>query len=279
MHDVDKKIACIPFQIDTVRMRLSVWTITAAAIVHLAARARTARVAAAFAPTLAGFAGRAAASHPSFPRRRNSAAGGEPIPKMAILESPSAERNKGPINDVLASSVLPDLIERAVSDGRDALRVLELAAGCGVHTTHLASSFLSSERERGGLGLEWHPSDPDADARRSIDARVRRDGLEDSVVKANGWILGRRGGTACNDGGRGARDAGASGGGEEGNAAEYDAHRDSFDLALCINMIHISPWEATLGLMECAGMVLREGGMLVCYGPYKVGGTAVQSNL
>ena len=52
-----------------------------------------------------------------------------------------------------------------------------------------------------------------------------------------------------------------------------------FDLVLCINMMHIAPWEATIGLMECAGRVLRKGGMLVCYGPYKVGGTASESNL
>jgi hypothetical protein len=31
--------------------------------------------------------------------------------------------------------------------------------------------------------------------------------------------------------------------------------------------------------MECAGTVLRKGGILVCYGPYKVGGTATQGNL
>ena len=44
-------------------------------------------------------------------------------------------------------------------------------------------------------------------------------------------------------------------------------------------MIHIAPWGATLGLAECAGRALRRGGILVCYGPYKVGGTAAQSNL
>ena len=52
-----------------------------------------------------------------------------------------------------------------------------------------------------------------------------------------------------------------------------------FDLVLCINMMHIAPWEATLGLMECAGSVLRDGGLLVTYGPYKVGGDAVESNM
>mmetsp|Transcript_8893 Transcript_8893/g.19048 ORF Transcript_8893/g.19048 Transcript_8893/m.19048 type:complete len:110 (+) Transcript_8893:1-330(+) len=52
-----------------------------------------------------------------------------------------------------------------------------------------------------------------------------------------------------------------------------------FDLVLCINMIHIAPWEATVGLMECAAQFLRKGGMLVLYGAYKIGGTSVESNL
>jgi hypothetical protein len=42
----------------------------------------------------------------------------------------------------------------------------------------------------------------------------------------------------------------------------------AFDLMLCINMIHISPWSATLGLFSLAGSVLRPGGRLVTYGPY-----------
>ena len=60
---------------------------------------------------------------------------------------------------------------------------------------------------------------------------------------------------------------------------ETEALRGAVDLVTCINMIHIAPWEATVGLMSCAGRVLRKGGILYCYGPYKVGGTAVPSNL
>ena len=38
------------------------------------------------------------------------------------------------------------------------------------------------------------------------------------------------------------------------------------------NMIHIAPWEACLGLMRGAGAHLAPGGVLVTYGPYKLGG-------
>jgi SAM-dependent methyltransferase len=37
---------------------------------------------------------------------------------------------------------------------------------------------------------------------------------------------------------------------------------------ICINMIHISPWAATLGLIAGAASVLGKGGLLITYGPY-----------
>ncbi len=39
-----------------------------------------------------------------------------------------------------------------------------------------------------------------------------------------------------------------------------------------INMIHISPWAACLGLINGAGKLLSEGGLLYLYGPYKRNG-------
>jgi SAM-dependent methyltransferase len=41
------------------------------------------------------------------------------------------------------------------------------------------------------------------------------------------------------------------------------------DAVVCINMIHISPWAATLALMDGAGGILPQGGVLVLYGPYR----------
>ena len=45
-------------------------------------------------------------------------------------------------------------------------------------------------------------------------------------------------------------------------------------------MVHISPWEATLGLMKGAGVTLSSGGLLYLYGPYtKDGVETAPSNL
>ena len=48
----------------------------------------------------------------------------------------------------------------------------------------------------------------------------------------------------------------------------------SADGITCINMVHISPWDATLGLIKGAAMVLPPGSPLYLYGPYKREGFA-----
>jgi hypothetical protein len=47
---------------------------------------------------------------------------------------------------------------------------------------------------------------------------------------------------------------------------------------LCINMIHIAPWAATLGLLRGAAASLPPSGLLYLYGPYRVAGAMVPSN-
>ena len=51
------------------------------------------------------------------------------------------------------------------------------------------------------------------------------------------------------------------------------------DAILGINMIHIAPWAATLGLMVGAGRLLADGAPLYLYGPFRERGvTLAQGN-
>jgi hypothetical protein len=44
-------------------------------------------------------------------------------------------------------------------------------------------------------------------------------------------------------------------------------------------MIHISPFETTTGLFNLASKCLCPNGFVFLYGPYRVGGTMVESNI
>lgn len=89
-------------------------------------------------------------------------------------------------------------------------------------------------------GLVWQPSDPDAEARASI---AGWSGDRDNVLPPL------------------ALDAAAS-----------DWPIGSVEAVLCINMVHISPWAATVGLMRGAGKRLAQGSPLYLYGPYRRAG-------
>lgn len=112
--------------------------------------------------------------------------------------------------------------------------VLEIASGAGEHAVHMAANL---------PGLTWRPTDPDPTARASIAAWAERAGLENLLAPL-------------------ALDA--------GDPAAWPVER--CDAVVCINMIHISPWSATVGLMAGAGRVLPVGGVLYLYGPYREAG-------
>jgi Protein of unknown function (DUF938) len=109
--------------------------------------------------------------------------------------------------------------------------VLEVASGTGEHITHFAGVL--------GADLRFQPSDPDAGARVSIDAWVHSTGARNVLP-----------------------------------AIALDASTDSWpiqraDAVICINMIHIAPWEAAMGLVRGAARLLPAKGLLYLYGPYR----------
>jgi len=92
----------------------------------------------------------------------------------ATMDSPSAERNKGPIWEVLDPKFRSLLSESSLSGGL----VLEVAAGTGVHAEHFVSNLsnlIDDEFAEKDVGKwKWVATDPDSLSRGSIDARFNR---------------------------------------------------------------------------------------------------------
>jgi hypothetical protein len=169
----------------------------------------------------------------------------------AKQDSPSAQRNKESIWEFLSSNALPS------PTGDRELRVLEIAAGCGVHTDHFAKKISTVTTKK--QPYTWYPSDPSQDSIASIQCYIDDNKLS-AIVKPPVPLTLDKNGVM-----------------EKETKDMLDGL--DLDLIVCINMIHISPWEATLGLMSLASERLSDTGYLYCYGPYKVGDTAVESNL
>jgi len=107
--------------------------------------------------------------------------------------------------------------------------ILEVASGSGEHAIHFAAAFPH---------MLWQPSDPDPAGLASIAAWQTEAGLPNVApplaldAAAPAWPVERA------------------------------------DAVLCINMVHISPWDATLGLFAGASRLLARDAPLILYGPY-----------
>jgi hypothetical protein len=113
--------------------------------------------------------------------------------------------------------------------------ILEIASGSGEHVVHFAKKFPS---------LIFQPSDREPDALQSVAAWMKATGVPNVRppmildVSQSPWPIA------------------------------------SADGIICINMVHISPWEATLGLISGAAAILTPTAPLYLYGPYKREGIA-----
>ncbi|WP_043202038.1 DUF938 domain-containing protein [Paraburkholderia acidipaludis] len=111
--------------------------------------------------------------------------------------------------------------------------VLEIASGTGQHAAYFAAALPH---------LFWQPSDADPRARASIAGWRAQTGLANLLAPL-----------------------------------DLDVMREPWPIAaadaiVCINMIHIAPWEAALALMQGAGTRLATSGVLMTYGPYRRSG-------
>lgn len=111
--------------------------------------------------------------------------------------------------------------------------VLEVASGSGEHAVFFAEKFPH---------LTFQPTDPDPDARLSIASWREASALPNLLPPL------------------------------ELSATSTVWPVERADAILNINMVHISPWEAALGLFRGAGQLLATGSVLYMYGPFKIGG-------
>jgi len=146
------------------------------------------------------------------------------------LYAAATQRNREPILEVLRRVLPPDGT------------VLEVSSGTGEHAIFFAPLL----RPR-----QWLPSDPDPTARASIAAWQREfpaDNLHPPIaLNAEDpiWPV------------------------EQAAFAGVDLQRYPVRAIANINMIHIAPWSACLGLLAGAERILPPGGILYLYGPFK----------
>ncbi|HUQ05947.1 MAG TPA: DUF938 domain-containing protein [Kofleriaceae bacterium] len=113
--------------------------------------------------------------------------------------------------------------------------VLEIASGSGEHAVAFARAF---------PGVTWQPSDTDERALESIAAWRDEAALPNLAAPVRLDVT-----------------------------APWPIERA--DAIVCINMVHISPWEAALALFAGAAHALAPGALLFLYGPYRFGGAFI----
>ena len=110
--------------------------------------------------------------------------------------------------------------------------VLEIGCGTGEHAVCFAEAMPY---------LMWQPSDTDYDSRASTASWVKFVGLKNVLAPLDINVCSTLWGV------------------EE---------KAPIDAIVSINMVHIAPWAASLGLFAGAGRLLSDGGILVLYGPF-----------
>jgi len=127
-------------------------------------------------------------------------------------------------------AILKVLLKHLPSQGN----VLEIASGTGEHAVFFADNLPH---------LDWYPSDRDPELRASI-ATWREEYPSPNLQPPLNIDAATK-------------------------PWQAEIEPITIDAIVNINMIHISPWSACLGLMAGTGRILQPGGVLYLYGPYQ----------
>lgn len=164
-------------------------------------------------------------------------------------EAPAAERNKGPILEILKTIIkIPS--ERSATF--PSIKILEISSGTGQHISHFAKHLPSS--------IFWQPSEYETRDFSSICAYIQDYKLKNVAPPVfidirqhfSNWNP-VRGTVEC-------------------NAIELKPidkfEKESLDYIYNSNLMHISSFECTEGLFLNSGELLKKNGCLITYGPY-----------
>tara|TARA_Y100001970_G_scaffold274122_1_gene373369 strand:- start:275 stop:892 length:618 start_codon:yes stop_codon:yes gene_type:complete len=115
--------------------------------------------------------------------------------------------------------------------------VLEIGSGSGEHGIEFQKRFPA---------ITWQTSDPDLEHRKSISSWIDYEELNMKMpqpleidVQVSPWKIPSK-------------------------------LRESLQVIISINMIHIAPWDCTKSLFEESGKLLNNGQFLILYGPFKI---------
>ena len=161
-----------------------------------------------------------------------------------MRSAPSAERNKGPISDVLAKHA-------PFASAAERVCCLEIASGTGQHVAHFATrfphvTFQPTEYAGGSAG-------PEEPAYGSLSP------IFSSIVAHSGGMANVL--PPCE------LDAAAA-----SWSVETTSPGVQWDAVYACNICHISPYDVSEGLFAGAGRLLRPNGALFIYGPFMVDG-------
>jgi Protein of unknown function (DUF938) len=154
------------------------------------------------------------------------------MPSDDLTSVPSHDRQYAPATDRNRDPILTVLQQVLPAQGT----ILEIASGTGQHSIHFAPALAPRT---------WQPSEPNPQGRASIRAWAAAEpaaNLREPIdldVCAPRWPV---------------------------EVAPIDP---AITAIVTINLIHIAPWAACLGLLAGTNRILPIGGVLYLYGPYK----------